>query len=258
VELKLIKTLVVDDEPIARRSVCRQLEGEADIDIIGVCGSGREALSIIQKQKPDLVFLDIHMPELDGFELLENVKLDEWPTIIFVTAYERYALRAFDIHVLDYLLKPFDRERFQKALNRARRQIRDSGVDQTNSRVLALIESLKRQQNYLERFAINSGGRTLFLNAQEIEWVEAADNYVLLHVGRKEHLLHETMGSIETKLDPRSFLRIHRSKIVNLGRVKELQPMFHGNYVVTMSDGSRLTSGRSYRAKLQILLTNGL
>jgi len=256
--MELIRILIVDDEPIARRSICKQLENEAGIEIIGLCGGGKEALTRIKKDKPDLVFLDIQMPELDGFEVLGQLAPDEWPTIIFVTAYERYALRAFDVHALDYLLKPFDRDRFQVALTRARNQIKNRKPDQINDRVLSLIESVRKRQTCLERLVINTGGRSFFLNVKEIEWVQAADNYVLLHVGKKEFLLHETMAALESKLDPNNFLRIHRSKIVNLMRVKELRPMFHGNYVLTMSDGSQIVSGRSYRDKLQRLLANGL
>src|SRR5262249_20661314 len=208
----------------------------------------------IERLKPDLLFLDVQMPELDGFGVLEAVGAEHAPVIIFVTAYDQYALRAFEVHALDYLLKPFDRERFEKALQRAKRQIARERGGAVNQELFALLADLKARPKSLERLVIKSGGRVFFLRADEIDWVESAANYVKLHVGRESHLLRETINGLASKLDPDKFLRIHRSIIINLERVKELQPWFHGDYVVILQDDTQLTSSRNYREQLRKLL----
>jgi two-component system LytT family response regulator len=176
------------------------------------------------------------------------------PAIIFVTAYDQYALRAFDVHALDYLLKPFDRERFQKALQRGRQQIQQATNGDLNQRLLALLEDLRTERKWLERLVIKSGGRVFFLKVNEIDWIEAAGNYVRLHVERESHLLRETIKNLENQLDPNKFLRISRSTIVRIDRIKELQPWFHGEYAILLHDGTQLTSSRGYREKLDALL----
>ncbi|PYS47531.1 MAG: DNA-binding response regulator [Acidobacteria bacterium] len=256
--MEKIRTVIVDDEPIARRGIRAQLKEEADIEIVAECGNGRDAIKVIEEQKPDLVFLDIQMPELDGFSVIEAINAERLPAVIFVTAYDKYALRAFEVHALDYLLKPFDNERFTKALERARKQIERRSLSDLNRRLQSLIDDLKSNRKYAERLVIKSAGRIFFLNVEEIDWIEAADNYVRLHAGRDSHLLRETMSSLEGRLDPTQFLRIHRSIIINTRRIKELHPLFHGEYEIVLSNGKRLTSGRNYRNRLQELFGNSL
>lgn len=249
-----IRTLIVDDEPLARERIRTLLAAEPDVRIIGECADGKSAVTAIRGKSPELLFLDVQMPEMDGFAVLEALRDEPAPVVIFVTAYDRYALRAFDVHAIDYLLKPFDRERFHRALHRAREAIQGDGGEQLSRRLLALLQDVRAEPRYLQRLVIKSGGRVFFLRVEEIDWIEAAGNYLRLHVGRSEHLLRDTMNRIESQLDPEQFLRIHRSTIVNLERVKELQPSFHGDYLVLLHDGRRLTLSRNYRARLQELL----
>jgi len=250
-----IRTLIADDEPLARRGIRAQLDEEEDIEIVSECRNGLEAVADIEEQSPDLVFLDVQMPELDGFGVLEAVGVDRMPVVIFVTAYDQYALRAFDVHALDYLLKPVDAERFASALQRARKQIEHHNVQDLNQRLQTFLDDVRAKQKFTERLVIKSGGRIFFLNVQEIDWIEAADNYVRLHVGRDSHLLRETMNHLEKRLDPDHFLRVHRSRIINIRQIKELQPLFRGEYDIMLQDGTRLESGRGYRDKLQKLFS---
>ncbi len=249
-----IRALIVDDEPLARERIRALLRGDPEVEIVGECADGRRAVAAIQKHAPDLVFLDVQMPHLDGFGVLEAVGPERIPAVIFVTAYDQYALRAFEVHALDYLLKPFDRARFEKALQRARTRMerRDSG--EINAKLLALLEDLRKGPRRLERLVIKTSGRIYFLPVREIDWIEAAGNYVRLHSGGQAHMIRETMAALETKLDPHKFLRIHRSTIVNIERIKELQPWFHGDYAVLLDDGARLTLSRSYRERLREIL----
>lgn len=256
--MEKIRTVIVDDEPLARRGIVAQLKAEADIEIIAECGNGRDAVAILEAEKPDLVFLDVQMPELDGFGVLEAIRLERLPAVIFVTAYDKYALRAFDVHAMDYLLKPFDPERFTTALQRARAQIERQNISDLSDRLQNLIDDLKANRKYAERIVIKSSGRIFFLGIEEIDWIEAADNYVRLHAGRTSHLLRETMSSIEKRLDPSQFMRVHRSTIINVKRIKELHPLFHGEYEIALLDGTRVTSGRGYRDRLQELFGNTL
>lgn len=251
-----IRALIVDDEPIARLGVRQYLEDEADIEVIDECGCGLEAVAAILQQKPDLVFLDVQMPELDGFGVIETVGAEHMPCVIFVTAYDRYTLRAFEVQALDYLLKPFEQGRFRRTIARARQQIQERQAGRLNRRLLSLLERLPGRQQYLERVVIKSSGRIIFLDVSEIDWIEAADNYVRLHVGDRTHLLHETLSAFEQKIDPAKFIRIHRSRIVNASRIAELQPLFHGEYVVIMKDGTELTTSRSFRERMRDLLEN--
>ncbi|MEW6210401.1 MAG: LytTR family DNA-binding domain-containing protein [Acidobacteriota bacterium] len=249
-----IKILIVDDEPLARERIRALLSSHPDVEIVGECATGIEAIEAILRLGPDLVFLDVQMPDLDGLGVIEQVGVTDMPTVIFVTAYDTYALRAFDVNALDYLLKPFDRERFETALSRARAQIRQKKSGALNQKLLALIADIRTEPARIDRLVIKSGGRVFFIRTDEIDWIEAAGNYVRLHTATGEHLHRETMSNLEARLDPKKFMRIHRSVIVNCERIKELHPLFHGEYEVTLEDGTRLTLSRSYRDRLQEFL----
>jgi len=246
-----IRTMVVDDEPVARERMVGLLSQEKDIELVGECADGQQAISAIQHQHPDLVFLDVQMPAMNGFEVIDAVGPERMPLVIFVTAYDQHALRAFQVRALDYVLKPFDRERFQEALQRARAQIQRDETGDLGRRLLALVKDLRRDQPKTDRLVVKSGGRLFFLRADEIDWIEAAGNYVRLHVGTTSHLLRETMNAIEGRLDPEKFFRIHRSRIVNMERIQEMQPWLNGEYAVVLRTGTRLTLSRGYREKLQ-------
>lgn len=245
-----IRALIVDDEPLARERIRTLLEGEDDIEIVGECADGSEAVVTIESERPDLVFLDVQMPELDGFGVLETVGVDEMPVVVFVTAFDQFALRAFDAHAVDYILKPFDRERFQRALGRARIQVERHSEDDFGERLRALLGQLQPKAQYLERIAVRAGGRIVFIRTDEVDWVDAQGNYARLHLKERTYLLRETMSALESKLDPGRFVRIHRSTIVNAERIRELEPMFAGEYLVILRDGTKLPSSRTYRDKL--------
>lgn len=240
-----IRTIVIDDEPLAREKLRGFLEAEPDFEVIAECRDGAEAVETIQREKPDLVFLDVQMPESNGFEVLEQLDPDSLPTVIFVTAYDQYALRAFDVHAVDYLLKPFDRERFQETLSRVRER-RELGV--ARAKLQALLEERTR---YPERLEVRTSGRVVLVRPEEIVWVDAAGNYVKIHTETETLTLRETMARLEKRLHPKRFLRIHRSTIVNVDHIRELQQQFHGDYVVVLKSGQRLTLSRSYREKMQ-------
>jgi two-component system LytT family response regulator len=249
--LKKIRTLIADDEPLARERLAALLAGEADIEVVAQARDGEETVAAIQDHAPQLVFLDVQMPHLNGFEVIEAVGPDRMPLVIFVTAYDQHALKAFQVRALDYILKPFDRERFTDALQRARRQIERDESGDLGRRLLALVKDLRRDQPKTDRLVVKSGGRLFFLRMDEIDWIEAAGNYVRLHVGPTSHLLRETMNAIEGRLDPEKFFRIHRSRIVNMERIQEMQPWLNGEYAVLLRTGTRLTLSRGYREKLQ-------
>jgi two-component system LytT family response regulator len=253
-----IHTLIVDDEPLARNRVRALLKGEPDFEIIGECADGQSAVDAIRAKQPDLVFLDVQMPELDGLGVVRTIGPEQMPLTIFVTAHDDYALKAFEVHALDYLLKPFDKARFQAALRWARGHIARERTGDLTERLTALLEDAKPRNKPVERLAVKSAGRVVFLRVEEIDWIEAAGNYLRLHVGKDFHLLRETMNALEARLDPESFVRIHRSTIVNLARVRELQPAFHGDFVVILENGTELTLSRNYRSKLQNLLGSSL
>ncbi|CAN5869388.1 LytTR family DNA-binding domain-containing protein [soil metagenome] len=246
-----IRALIADDEPLARERLRMLLADEDWIEVIDEAGDGRAAIDAIRKHRPDLVFLDVQMPGATGFEVIEAIGADRMPFVVFVTAYDQYALKAFDVHAIDYLLKPFDKERFHTGLARARQQIERRSGGELERRLLELVQDLKPAMQRMERFVIKTSGRVFFVRAEEIDWIEAAGNYVKLHVGNDAHLFRETMNALEARLHPDTFYRIHRSHIVNIERVRELQPWFNGEYVVFLKDGTRLTLSRGYREKLQ-------
>jgi len=251
------RVVIVDDEPLARERLRTLLADEPGMEIVGEANDGRSAVEAIASLSPDLAFLDVQLPGSTGFEIIEQVGASRMPFVIFVTAYDRYALRAFDVHALDYLLKPFDRERFRQAIARVRQQLDRRSNGDLEKRLLALVQDLKPAQPRVDRFVVKSGGRVFFVRNDEIDWIEAAGNYVKLHVGSDSHLFRETMNAVEARLDPDVFFRIHRSHIVNIERIRELQPWFNGEYVVFLKNGTRLTLSRGYREKLQEQLKRG-
>jgi len=257
-EREPIRTLLVDDEALARRRLRTLLRDEPDVEIVGECGDGGAAVAAIESLTPDLVFLDVQMPEADGFEVLDAVGADRMPVVVFVTAYDRYALKAFEVHALDYLLKPFSRERFQGAVARAREEVgrrREQGTVAAASGLSALLRELRAERPRIERLVVRDGGRVFFLRADEVDWIESEGNYLRLHVGDHEHLVRGTLkGSVE-RLDPERFARISRSTVVNLDRVKEIHPWAKGELVVVLSDGTQLPTsgehGRRLRERLR-------
>ncbi len=252
----LLTTLIVDDEPLAREGLRMLLAEDPEIAAIHEAKDGREAVAAISSARPDLVFLDVQMPEMDGFAVAAQVGAERMPAVVFVTAHDRYAIQAFEINAIDYLLKPVTGERFRQALARAKERLAFRPADDASRQILSLLETMASPRRYLKRLAVRSAGKTVFVNVEDVDWVEAAENYVQLHAGRAGHLIHVTMNTLETSLDPEIFVRIHRSVIVNVKRIKELQPALHGEYVVTLESGVRLQSGRMYNAKLKSLAEN--
>jgi len=251
-----IRTLIVDDQLIGREALHHLLLQESDVEIAGMAANGSEAIESINRLAPDLVFLDVQMPDLDGFEVaakINRVNRARMPIIIFVTARDDVALKAFDAHAMDYMVKPCRPERLRLALQRVRQQIQLNQTDEIQRKLDELLRDLKIGSEYPERLTIKSNGRILFLRVTDISLVEAADNYVKLHVGNETHLYRETMTALEQKLPPDRFLRISRSAIVNVEAVKELQPLFHGEYMVSLRNGTRVTLTRGYREQLRQL-----
>ena len=249
--MQKIRALIVDDEKPARQRLRDLLEKERGVSVAGECSSGEEAVRLIREAEPELLFLDIQMPVMGGFEVVSEVGAARMPVTVFVTAYDQYAVRAFEVHALDYLLKPFDRERFEASWRRAKEHIFKEKGGRLDERILTLLEELKAGSQYLERLVIKSGGRVFFLEADEIDWIEAEGNYVSVHSGKKSHLLRETISSLEAQLDPKKFRRVHRSAIVQLAKIKELQPWFHGEYRIILHSGAQLMLSRNYRENLQ-------
>jgi len=249
-----IRALIADDEALARKFIRRMLKDNHDVEIVGECSNGKDAVAMIRKQNPDVVFLDVQMPEMDGFAVLESIGVDQLPEIIFTTAYEQYAIRAFELHALDYLLKPFDQARFKDAIQHAKARLRSQRQKDGRLQMSALLESIKNKPQYLERLVIKTGGRITFLSTDEINWIEADDKYVHLHTGKVSPMVRQTLNAMEAQLDPRKFSRIHRSAIVNVERIKELQPLFSGEHSILLEDGTKLTLSRSYKDKLFELL----
>ena len=245
-----LRVLIADDETVARRRVRRLLAAEPDVEVAGECADGAAAVQAITSDCPELVFLDVQMPELDGFGVLRTIDPAPLPAIVFVTAFDRYALRAFDVHAIDYLLKPFTRERFRLALDRARERIGRANVDPG---LASLAAALRRQPRYLTRVSVRSAGRIIVVDLSTVDWIEAADNYVRLHAGRREYLRRETLAGLEKRLDPDRFARIHRSAIVQVNRIRELHPASHGDMDVVLTDGTVLTLSRTWRHQVRDL-----
>jgi two-component system LytT family response regulator len=247
----MIRVLIVDDEPLSRRKIREFLKEDREIEIVGECGNGPEAISAVRESTPDLLFLDVQMPGMDGFTVLEELRDGQLPFVIFVTAYEQYAVKAFEVRALDYLLKPFHRERFARATDRAKAQIRSNGGDFT-TQIRDLIQELRPQNRYLERIVVKTSGAVFFLKTCEIDWVSAEENYVRLHCGKASYLLREKISNLESQLDPGRFQRIHRSTIVNIDRIQKLHPHSHGDYQVLLHDGTELILSRAYRNRLTV------
>lgn len=243
-----LRVLIADDEPLARERLRQLLSAEPDTEIIGECADGRETVAAIRTASPDLVFLDVQMPELDGFGVLRALGEERLPAVIFVTAYDRYAVRAFETCAVDYLLKPFDRERLRRALHRGRTRARES---ESTRRISSLLNLPPARPPCLERLIVKSVGRVTILNVEDLDWIQAADNYAELHVGKSVHLLRQTMTGLEQQLPPHQFARISRSLLVNLHRIVELRPSPHGGARVHLRDGTQLGVSRNHRRELE-------
>jgi two-component system LytT family response regulator len=251
-----IHALIVDDEAPARARLRHSLRDEADFEIIGECANGREAIEAIRRDKPDLVFLDIQMPRVTGFDVCAQLNEADIPLpfIIFCTAYDQYALKAFEVHAIDYLLKPFDRERFKLALAQARHQLRRARPGPADHRLAGLLNDLRADVKQNDRLVFKQDGRVILVRANAIDWLEADGNYVRIHCGRESHYVRETLASLEVQLPAEEFMRVSRSAIVNLDRIKEFQPLFYGDYAVLLQTGAKLTLSRNYRDRLEKLL----
>jgi two-component system LytT family response regulator len=253
----LIRAIIADDERLAREKLRILLGSEPEVQIVAECPNGRQTVSAIRSCQPDMLLLDIQMPDLDGFEVLNEISSGEMPQVIFTSAYDQYAIRAFEAHALDYLLKPFDRDRLHAAIARASVEIRKSQDQDLTNRVLALLSTVrsgKRLPQFDERVTIRTNGRVVFLNLEEIHWIEAAANYVRLNTGKDSYLFRETISRISERLNPSQFVRIHRSMIVNVAGIKELIPVNSGEYVVVLHSGKELSCSRGYRSNLQDLM----
>jgi two-component system LytT family response regulator len=249
-----MRALIVDDEPPARARLRRFLEAEPDVELIAECASGPEAVETIMRTAPHVVFLDVQMPVMNGFDVLAALPPGPLPAIIFVTAYDEYALRAFEVHAVDYLLKPYSRERLREALACVRARSTPDELVGIRQGLLALAAELRSGREQPGRIAVRADGRVFFISIADIDWVEAAANYVRLHARGEAHVLRESMKNMEMRLPTRSFLRIHRSTIVNIDRIRELQPWFHGEYIAILYDGTKLTVSRAYVDRLHELI----
>ena len=252
--MKPIRAFIVDDEPLAREWLRTLLSEEPGVALVGEARDGREAITKLLETKPDLLFLDVQMPELDGFDVLRALDTEALPVVIFVTAYDAHALKAFEVHALDYLLKPFERDRFRVAMERARERLAPRAGEAAARRLVELLETLGAKARGLDRVAVKTDGVVKLVRLSDVDFIEASGRYVTLHVGVEQHLLRETMNELEAKLDAKAFARVHRSAIVNLDRVKELKTESHGEVTIVLSDGRTLRWSRSYRERLEALL----
>ncbi|MGH8017380.1 MAG: LytR/AlgR family response regulator transcription factor [Opitutaceae bacterium] len=247
--MKKLRVLIVDDEPLARERVRLLLAKEEDVEIVGECATGAEAIASARESKPGVMLLDIQMPEIDGFGVLRELG-PELPVVIFVTAFDEHAVKAFEVHALDYLLKPFKPARLRQALDRARRQLAGpDGGGTAVDRILALLSEQREQaaQSWLTRISVRSGDRVRFVNVEDVDWIEASGNYVVVHAGKEKHTIRITLGALEARLSPKQFQRLSRSAVVNLDRIKEIQPLFHGEHVAILKDGTRIPMTRGVR-----------
>jgi two-component system, LytTR family, response regulator len=253
-----IRTIIADDEILARKKLRVLLSSESGLDVVAECRDGKQTIAAVQTYKPDLLLLDIQMPDLDGFQVLDQISSDRMPVVIFTTAYDHYAIRAFEAHALDYLLKPFNQERLHHALERVKAELLKSHEQNLKARILDLLSEAKPESQQLRRLVIRTAGRVVFLDLDEVDWIEAAANYVKLHVGKDSFLLREGIGHISARLDPEHFVRIHRSSIVNVSRIRELQPCDSGEYIAVLRDGKELSCSRGCRPQLQRLIERSL
>ncbi|MBI3650776.1 MAG: response regulator transcription factor [Acidobacteria bacterium] len=244
-----IRVVIVDDESPARRKIQRFLSSETDFEVVAQASTGIEAVNIIRQEKPDVLFLDVQMPGLNGFEVVEALDFQPLPQIVFTTAFDQFALRAFEIHALDYLLKPFEQARFESVLEHAKQRLQQSKSDELTEKMNRLLEELRGRSTYAERLLVNSGNRAILLPVSQIDWVEAAKNYVKLHVGKEDYLMRGTIEGLYQKLNPSQFLRVNRSHIVNLESIKELQPWFHGEYKIILKGGKEISWSRRFMDK---------
>jgi two-component system LytT family response regulator len=251
-----IRTLIVDDEPWARTRLASLLRDEADFTIIQSAASAAEAIDAIRALAPDVVFLDVQMPEQNGFAVIDAIGVDAMPVVVFATAYEQHAVRAFDAQALDYLLKPFDEERFARTLDRVRNELGD--LQSARASLQQLMQARQGGRRFLQRVAVSLAGRVLFVKTAEIDWMESEGNYVMLHVGPKRHLLRESLSAMADKLDPQQFVRLHRCAIVNVERIRELSPWSRGEQAIVLHDGTQLTIGRTFRPQLMAVLANAM
>lgn len=251
-----IKALIVDDEPLARDRIRELLKGHPEVEVIGEARNGQEAIESVTNLHPDLVFLDIQMPDLDGFDILQHLNVKQIPLVIFVTAYDQHALRAFDVHAVDYLTKPFDRKRFAEAVEQAK-IFMNRAKEPDTARILSMLQELRAGTRYLERFAIKNGETLFFVRAEEVDAIEAQGNYVRLNLARSSHLLRDTLNNIESQINPRAFVRIHRRTIVNINRIKEVQTWGRGEYRVVLNTGAHYTLSRSYRQHFEKFIKLG-
>jgi two-component system LytT family response regulator len=251
-----LKVLVVDDEPLAREGLKLLLGRQPQVGSVSEARNGREAVSLIREQKPDLVLLDVQMPRTDGFAVVQAIGADRMPPVIFVTAHDQYAIQAFEIAAIDYLLKPVEAERFALAFKRAAARLRGMPREEDARQVLAMLDTVANPPRQLERFAVRTGERTVFVPVDDVEWIEAFQNYVRLHAGPATHLLHVPMNTIEAVLDAGRFLRIHRSTIVNVRRIAQLWSIAHGQFAIELKSGQRLQSGRTYGERIRRALSN--
>jgi two-component system LytT family response regulator len=251
-----IRTLIVDDMPLARELIKESLASEEEFEIVAECEDGGDAIAAIKTLKPDLVFLDVQMPEVGGFEVIEYIGIEQMPVVIFVTAYDEFALRAFEACALDYLLKPFKKARLIRTLERAKREINLKHVGRFDQDLTHLMAEVKREGNYLQRIIVKSGEQTILLSVAEIDWISGAGNYLEIHVGKEIYLIRERLNTMERKLNPDTFSRIHRSTIINLNRIKAMHRMFHGDHLIYLNNGTELNMSRTYYEKLLLQLNN--
>jgi two-component system LytT family response regulator len=251
---KPIRVLIVDDEPLARKRLRELLKDDSEIAVVGECANGADAISAARELAPDLIFLDVQMPGIDGLAVSESLNGSGSPLFVFVTAYEQYAVRAFDAQAVDYLLKPFDRARFTRALGRAKERLREKDRDDVNRRILGLLSEIKDKPQYLDRLVIKNNDRVFVLKTDEIDWIEAEGNYVRIHFGKQSSLMRETLTRLAEQLDPRKFPRIHRSRLVNIDHIQELQPWSHRDWRIILRSGAELRLSRNYRDRLHQLL----
>ena len=246
----IYRAVIVDDEPLARTRIRRFLSEEPDMEIVGECADGAQAVDLIRELAPEVVFLDVQMPKMDGIEVIRQIGAHNLRTVVFVTAFNHYAVQAFEAEAVDYLLKPFDRRRFQEALQRIRRRLTEYSHETLSEQIEQLVKRFQPSSPYLQRLVIRSEGSILLVRVEDVDWLEAAGNYVCVHLGKRNHIVRDSLAHLEKQLDPVRFLRVHRSAIVNLDRIRELRPTFQGDYKVVLLSGDILPLSRKYREAL--------